>query len=345
MNEPQGIIKSNVLIGVVIAAAAVLAVVAVVLVDTTGEQGSGLSEAYNLDAERLAQFDPNLILYEEARPPLATGFDRSRAIAVDDSGRLYLAGDRAVQILGSMGTVERIIRPSDAPYSVAVSHDGQVYVGLNDHVEVFDAAGQRVATWESVDPNAMLTSIAVAGDDVFVADAANEVVLRFDKEGNLIDRIGRTDQDRNIPGLIVPSPYFDVAVGPDGLLRVANPGRMRIEAYTFDGDLEFFWGTGSVAIEDFCGCCNPCNFSMFADGSYATVEKGLIRVKIYDPDGVFVGVVAGPDQLVKGGASRVFESVDDAKKGGFDVAVDSDGKVYVLDTIENVVRVFERKGS
>ena len=345
MHKLQGIVKTNVLIGVLIAGAAVLAVVAVVLVDTTGEQGSGLSAAYNLDAERLAQFDPNLILYEEARPPFATGFDRSRAIVVDDSGLLYLAGDRIVQVLDSDGTVEKIINPSDAPYCLAVSSNGRLFVGLNDHIEVFDTDGQRIATWESIGPDAMLTSVAVSNEDVFVADAGNEVVLHYDLKGNLINRIGEADSDRNIPGVIVPSPYFDVAVAPDGLLRVADPGRMRIEAYTFAGDLEFSWGTGSTAIEDFCGCCNPCNFAMFADGSYVTVEKGLIRVKVYDPDGKFVGVIAGPDQLVKGGASRVFESVEDAKKGGFDVAVDAAGKVYILDTIENVVRVFERKGS
>jgi hypothetical protein len=53
--------------------------------------------------------------------------------------------------------------------------------------------------------------------------------------------------------------------------------------------------------------------------------------------------VAGPDQLVEGGASRVFASVEDAKRGGFDVAVDAEGQVYVLDTIEDVIRVFKSK--
>ncbi len=344
MNEPQGMVKTQVVIGVLIAVAAVLAVLAVVLVDTTGEQGSGLSQAYNLDVERLARFDPNLILYEEARPPLATGFDRSRAVAIGPSGRLYVAGDKVVQVLDRMGAVERIITPAGEPYCLAVTPKGVVYVGLNDRVEVFDAQGQRISTWESLGQRAMLTSIAASDNAVFVADAGNEVVWHFSTTGGLIGRIGEKNPARNIPGLIVPSPYFDVAVAPDGLLRVADPGRTRIDAYTFDGDLEFSWGQAGMGIESFCGCCNPANFAILANGGYVTAEKGLIRAKVYTADGTFKGVVAGPEQLVEGGASRVFESVEDAKKGGFDVATDDTGQIYVLDTIENVVRVFRPKG-
>lgn len=343
MNEPQGITKNQVLIGALIAIAVVVAILSVVLLDTTGRTGSGLSSAYDLDAERLARFDPNLILYEEVGPPLATGFDRSRAIAVDASGRLYLAGDKIVQVLRPTGAVERILTPSSEPYCVTVTPNGEIYVGLNDRIEVFGASGQRIASWESLGDRAMLTSIAVSGNDVFVADAGNKVVWRYDADGTLINRIGARDPARNIPGLVVPSPHLDVAVAPDGLLRVVDPGRTRIDAYTFDGHLEFSWGQGGVAIENFCGCCNPANFAMLADGSYVTAEKGLIRVKVYHPDGTFKGVVAGSDQLVEGGASRIFESVDDASRGAFDVAVDDADRIYVLDTIKNVVRIFQQK--
>jgi hypothetical protein len=229
---------------------------------------------------------------------------------------------------------------------LTITPEGVMYVGLRDHVEVLDAAGQRVASWNPLGDEAVLTSIARYEQSVFVADAGHRVVLHYDTAGEIVDVIGARDPERNIPGLVVPSPYFDIAMGPDGLLRVASPGNTRIEIYTVDGDLELWWGESSARIEGFCGCCNPVNFAMFEDGSYVTTEKGLIRVKIYNPDGSFRGVVAGPDQLVEGGAARVFKSVDDAKASGFDVAVGADGRVYVLDTIENTVRVFaERKAS
>lgn len=343
MNQRQGKMDSRVAIGVLIGAALLVAIGTVLLVDATGRRGSGLSRAYELDAVRMARFDPNLILYEEIKPAIATRFSRSRALALGADGRLYVAGDEAIHVLTQDGSVERVIGLSSRPRCVAVSSEDHVYVGLRSYVEVFDKRGQHLASWESLGDRAFLSSLIVANDDVFVADAGNAVVLRYDKTGKLIRRIGEKDPDRNIPGLIVPSPYFDVALAPDGLLRVANPGRTRIEAYTFRGDMEFFWGENSISIEGFCGCCNPANFAILPDGRYVTVEKGLIRVKIYDADGVFESVVAGPDQLVEGGASRVFLSAQDAEASGFDVAVDADGRIFILDTIENSVRIFVEK--
>ena len=140
---------------------------------------------------------------------------------------------------------------------------------------------------------------------------------------------------------MVPSPYLDIAIAPDGLLRVVNPGRHHIEAYTFDGDLEFWWGEFSTGVEGFCGCCNPVNFDILEDESFVTCEKGLIRVKIYDVDGGFVGVVAGPEQLIPGGASRVSE-YGPGSQIAFDVAAGSKGRILVLDTIKNIVRTFTK---
>ena len=127
------------------------------------------------------------------------------------------------------------------------------------------------------------------------------------------------------------------------MLRVVNPGRHRIEAYTFDGDLEFSWGKFSTNVEGFCGCCNPVNFAILEDESFVTCEKGIIRVKIYDAEGSFVGVVAGPEQLVEGNISLTCLFPEGCHSGGFDVAVDRKGRILILDTIRNAVRIFTRK--
>ena len=39
----------------------------------------------------------------------------------------------------------------------------------------------------------------------------------------------------------------------------------------------------------------------------------------------------------------LFDTPEECQSKGFDVAVDSDGKIYVLDTVKNDVRVFEKK--
>ena len=120
-----------------------------------------------------------------------------------------------------------------------------------------------------------------------------------------------------------------------------TPGMHRIEAYTFDGNLEFWWGEFSSKVEGFCGCCNPVNFVILEDESFVTCEKGLKRVKIYDPEGAFVGVVATPEQL--GGIARICVLPEECQTGGFDLSVDDKGRIFILDTVKNIVRIFSKK--
>ena len=96
-----------------------------------------------------------------------------------------------------------------------------------------------------------------------------------------------------------------------------------------------------MSVEGFCGCCNPSNIAILADDSFVTCEKGLARVKIYDPEGSFVGVVAGPEQF--GVTAHICVTPEQCLKGGFDVAVDSQDRIFILDTINNVVKIFTRK--
>lgn len=342
MNDRPGKINANLLVGVLVALAVIVGIVSVWKQDVVGNRGSGLSSDFKYDIAKLARVDPNLILYEESAEPIRTGFSAAKSIALDAKGSVYVAGDQSVRVFSASSDLIDEIELSQTPGCLAVDTDGSVFVGLGDHVEVYDAKGQPVASWSSLGADAILTSIVVSQRDVFVADAGNRVVIRYDRDGNVITRIGEKDPARNVPGFIVPSAYFDLALSGDGLLRAVNPGNLRVDAYTFDGDFEFSWGRRSVEIEGFCGCCNPVNIAVLPGGGFVTCEKGLVRVKAYDSQGEFEGVVAGPAQLVRFGDVRVCDLPEECQAGGFDVAVDGAGRVYVLDTIKNVVRTFTR---
>jgi DNA-binding beta-propeller fold protein YncE len=243
------------------------------------------------------------------------------------------------------GNPERTISLAGEPQCLAVSDDGTIYVGMKDHVEALDAQGKTVASWEPLGEEAVLTSVARHGDAVFVADAGHRIVLHYDTAGTLVGHVGEKDVDRNIPGFSVPSPHFDLAVSRDGMLRVVDPGRSRIDTFTLDGDLEFSWGERSNGIRGFCGCCNPVSFAILPDGGFVTAEKGLVRVKVYNSDGGFVGVVAGPDRFVGGKQIRIYETPEEGQEGGLDVAAGADGRIYVLDPADNTVKVFGKKGA
>ena len=323
--------------------AIIVGVVALLRYDSTGSTGSGLSSPFVYDIGEMAKIDPNLIMYQSEGSPFATGLAESRHILVDPNGVIYTTGDKAIRRFSRTGRLLDEIRLNGEPRPVAIDNLGRIYVGLRDHIEVYDAKGERLTVWDSLGERALLTSIAIEENDVFVADAGNRIVLHYDTDGALIGRIGEKDEERSVPGFIVPNPYFKVAIAPDGLLRVINPGRLRIEAYTYEGDLEFSWGKFSARIEGFCGCCNPVSFAILPDESFVTVEKGLIRAKLYNSNGEFVGVVAGPEQLGVEGAMKIFYMPDQNQAGGFDIAVDVQGRVFILDTIKNMVRVFSRK--
>jgi hypothetical protein len=197
-----------------------------------------------------------------------------------------------------------------------------------DNVEVYDAEGERQDVWVSLGPNALITSIAVSPDRVYLADAGNRLVMGFSRAGRLETIVGKSGNGDS--GFIIPSPYFDVAVAPDSTIWVAHTGQRQLEHFTPDGTMLSAWGESSFAIEGFCGCCNPSHFAMLSDGSFVTAEKGIPRVKVYGPSGQFRGMVAGPDRFDEG-----------AK--GLDVAIGEREEVLILDPERGHIRVFQKK--
>ena len=297
--------------------------------------------AYRVD--HLSRTDSQLIHYEQVGS-FHTPRAESRHIAVTPDGSLVLGAGNYVAVLDVEGAVRFDIGLSSQVRCVTIAADGELYVGLRDHVEVFDRKGQRRASWDSPGLRTWLTGLAVGRNDLFVADAGNRIVLRYDRSGTLLGRIGEKNPERHIPGFVVPSPFFDLELAPDGLLRVANPGRHQVEAYTAQGDFEFAWGKTSAAIDGFCGCCNPINLALLPDGRVVTCEKGLPRVKVYSPDGKFESVVAGPESFVENAKVCSVDNAD-CTRGGLDAAVDSQGRIYILDPVAGDVRIMRRKAS
>ena len=94
-------------------------------------------------------------------------------------------------------------------------------------------------------------------------------------------------------------------------------------------------------MSDFFGCCNPAHFAILPDGRFVTSEKGIPRIKVYSAQGQFECVVAGPEQLAVD-SRQLSDPRLAADKRVFDVAVDSRGRVLVLDPQARSVRVYVR---
>ncbi len=331
------------LVTVLVAVAVGVACYSIARTDPWGEKGSGLPATFSLDLKRLIHVDPELIRYEQTSE-FSVPLDTVRNIAVGAENRIYVAGDRAVLVFSAEGRQEASIPLGGEPSCLAVggaehAAAARIYVGVQQRIELFEPDGRSAGSWEMANENSRLTSIAVAKQDVFVADAGNRLVLRFDVTGKHVGTIGAPDPDRDMPTFVVPSAFFDVAVDADELLYVANPGRLRIETLAFDGQLQTFWGQASPDLADFFGCCNPSQFAVLPSGQFVTSEKGIPRVKVYSAAGEFECVVAGPEQLGVA-AGEIGDPRADSGGTVFDVATDQNGRVLVLDQRTNRVRVF-----
>jgi hypothetical protein len=297
--------------------------------------GDMSDEAAEEAARKAAEpIDPAAITYHETLSFPVT-FREARALAVDDDCQIYVGGDRTVIRYAADGKKRAEIALQAEPRCLAVGAPDSakptyLYVGMEEHVEVYDPQGARVAVWPSCGPEAIFTSIAATKDQVWAADAGNRLVWRFDPAGKLLGSFGKPDPAHNRPGFMITSHYFDLAAASDGLVYVVNPRRMAVEGYSEIGEYLGAWGKGSPAVADFFGCCNPAQLAVLPDGRFVTAEKGLPRVKVYSIDGKFQTVVAGPAQLLD---------------TPVDLAADHNGRVLVLDGRPAKVRVFEKNSS
>lgn len=301
-----------------------------------GNAGEGLGKEFAYDVSKFRKTDPKLLRYDAAGT-FASGFKELRGLAVGPNDRIYAVGDQAIRCFAPEGALLNQFSLGALVRCLAVGADDTLYAGLKNRVLVLAPDGARKAEWPAFPAEAIITSIAVSGGDIFVADAGRRLVLRCDTAGRMISEIGRKDKSRNVPGFIVPSPYFDVAVGADGMLWAANPGQLRLEAFTLDGRFELAWGEPSLGVTGFCGCCNPVHFALLPGGRFVTSEKGITRIKLYSPDGKLEGVVAGPESFPK-----YFENPN-ATHTGIDVATDSKERVLIADSLSGDIRIFTPK--
>jgi sugar lactone lactonase YvrE len=247
-----------------------------------------------------------------------------RGIAIGQDNRLYAVGDSSVKVFDATGKLLRQWKTTLPGFAVAVAADGRVWVGQWQQVEIYDAEGGLVDTWHDPDRLGLLTAVAVGPGGVFLADATARCIRRYDREGRFLNNIG--DKHRK-GGFHIPNGVVDFAIDERGLLHVANPGMHRVERYTADGELLGHFGRfDGRDPQGFPGCCNPTNLALDRGGRVIVSEKAGPRVKIYDPQGQLLTVVAD-------------DGFDPAAKN-MDLAVDSEGRIYVGDTVTLEICVF-----
>lgn len=284
---------------------------------------------YEYDLKELRKVDSSKISHKEVKQ-IKIQAKELHGIAIDSKGQIYVSTDEAILVLNAEGEKIKSLKVRGEARCLTIAENGNVLVGMRNRVDIRKPDGSLRNSFLIAGDKAFITSLAIDGENIYVADAGQKIVHHYNLEGKKIKEIGGKNTEAGIKGFVIPSPFFDLLMGRQGELWVVNPGRHAFEAYNSKGDQISAWERTSMSIEGFSGCCNPANIAMLSDGSFVTVEKGLERVKIHLPSGDVKSVVAAPEMFEAGTI-------------GIDLAVDSEDRIYVLDPVKSMIRIFEAK--
>lgn len=309
--------------------------IAALTIDNFGKKGRLLGKEFEYDIQSLLHVNPALIHFQECAPKINTGFNYPRSIALDANDNIYVTGGQSVTVFNANGNKLPVtIETENAITSIFIDKTETIYLGVGDYIEVYDLAGKKISQWQSAGPKASINSIVAYQENVMAADAGKKVIHHYDRSGNRKNTFG---------DFVIPSSYIDMGMTSDSHIAVSNPGKHRVEYYSTEGDLMSWWGEFSMSdISGFCGCCNPVSLAVLPnDAGFITCEKGITRIKHYDRNGNFVGVVAAPNQFLQHDLSSL-SPLTCFNPYGMDVAVDSQSRVIVLDPVPGEIRFFSR---
>jgi sugar lactone lactonase YvrE len=289
--------------------------------------GNKTENPYEYNIDEYKKIKEEQICYDEkASIPLK---DNPTAIAIDQSDNIYIAANNNCTVYDQQFSAVNTFSVNK-PVSCLTVFGDSLFIGTREQTLIYNTEGIKTGEFMPLGKKAIITSIAVKNNAVFVADAGNKYIHEFSLTGDLRRQIGKKDSLKGNEGFIIPSPYFDLDIGPDGFLWAVNPGKHQFRNYDNSGNFRGYWYKTSMRLDGFSGCCNPTHMAILEDGSFVTSEKGICRVKIHNQAGDFVCVVATPQQFDEGTIIH-------------DLAVDSKQNIYVLDPKRKQLRIFMKK--
>ncbi len=189
------------------------------------------------------------------------------------------------------------IWPSEA-VGVAVNRAGHIFLLNRGNHPLLEFApdgsfikslGEGSTIWEA--PHSIRFD---AQDNMWLVDAANNLVVKFDPTGRIVQALGRRLEpwvfmthgiERAIPA---PASFYqptDTAVGPDGSTYISDGyGNSRVVKFTREGNLVKYWGDRGTKPGQFN---TPHSLVFDQAGNLYVADRQNSRVQVFDTDGNF----------------------------------------------------------
>ena len=254
---------------------------------------------------------PNSAHNREAEAPFDSPYQQVSSFELPEEinrfelrdNRLFISAGQSVYIYDTEGNQLTNFTVGEGVRDITV--DGaEIYILYPARIAVFSLDGQPLRQWEAYSNRSDYCSFTLAGDALFVTDAENKYISKYDTEGYFERFI------KSPAGFIIPSYSFDIDSWNDTIYCV-NSGRHRIETYTIGGSFIAAFGSHGSEAGLFAGCCNPVYISFASCGTLITSEKGNPRISSFERNGKFKEMWLNSKMLGGGNKAYQVRAIDD----------------------------------
>ncbi len=276
-------------------------------------------------------------------------------IGIDQSGNIYVADsyNHRIQIFYPNGTYYMTLSTGrgtgnsqmNFPAAVAIAPSGKIFVVDTDNcrIQIFNDLSDSVA-----DATIGITGLPGSGNSslrfprgiafgpdgkIYIGDCDNHRVQIFNADLTYNCTLGSVMTTR-LDNAHLYSPRA-VAVGLDGRIAVADTNNYRVQVFDAFGEHLLTLGISGETGNDQWHLNSPHGVCFDAEGKIYVADTYNNRVQIFDRNGVFVRTLGDPAGAV-GNDSAHFSSP-------YDVCTDSSGNIYVADSSNHRVQVFDSR--